>query len=306
MQIIRFINFFVILLLLISCRTGNTSSDSAETGTRTPVTVTNPVIKDMVDTIELNATSSFLLKTGVKAPITGYLQEVNVKPGETVRKGVLLFIIRSKEANSLGNSINKIDSSFHFSGVVKVSAPGSGFIAQLSFQAGDYVQEGELLAEINDLKSLVFLLDLPYELKPFIPQNKEVSLILPDGQKIRGDISSSIPAVDPASQTQRYFIRLKNYNTIPENLIARVPFILHKKINAVTLPKEAVLTNEQQTQFWIMKMKDSVVAVKTPVKKGIETSSEVEILSPVLSVHDKIIVKGNYGLPDTAKVIIEK
>jgi hypothetical protein len=43
-------------------------------------------------------------------------------------------------------------------------------------------------------------------------------------------------------------------------------------------------------------------AVKVPVKKGMETKDNVEIVSPALSSSDKILLTGNYGLPDTAKV----
>jgi hypothetical protein len=54
-----------------------------------------------------------------------------------------------------------------------------------------------------------------------------------------------------------------------------------------------------------MKMTDSTTAVKIPVVKGLETGNKVEIISPVLNTTDKILLKGNYGLPDTAKVWIE-
>jgi 3-phosphoglycerate kinase len=71
------------------------------------------------------------------------------------------------------------------------------------------------------------------------------------------------------------------------------------------LPREAVLTNEVQDEFWIMKMIDKTTAVKVIVIKGIETSGKVEILSPALNPADMILITGNYGLPDTAQVVIE-
>ncbi len=55
-----------------------------------------------------------------------------------------------------------------------------------------------------------------------------------------------------------------------------------------------------------MKMIDSVRAVKVPVKKGMETADRVEILSPTLNASDAILETGNYGLPDTAKVEVQK
>jgi hypothetical protein len=75
-------------------------------------------------------------------------------------------------------------------------------------------------------------------------------------------------------------------------------------MGAISVPASAILTNETQTDFWIMKMTDSVTAVKVPVKKGLSTKDKVEILSPLLSDSDRILVTGNYGLEDTAKVKI--
>jgi len=101
-------------------------------------------------------------------------------------------------------------------------------------------------------------------------------------------------------------IKLHTPRPIPENLIAKVRIARTIRNNTVSLPRPAVLTNETQSEFWIMKMTDSSTAVKVPVKKGIETGDRVEILSPPLTPNDKILLSGNYGLPDTAKVIINQ
>ncbi|HXL54630.1 MAG TPA: hypothetical protein VN958_00140, partial [Chitinophagaceae bacterium] len=55
---------------------------------------------------------------------------------------------------------------------------------------------------------------------------------------------------------------------------------------------------------WVMKIIDDSTAVKVPVKKGIETGDRIEILSPAFNPSEKILLTGNYGLPDTAKVTI--
>ena len=55
-----------------------------------------------------------------------------------------------------------------------------------------------------------------------------------------------------------------------------------------------------------MKMINDSVAVKVPVQKGIENGDHVQILSPTMFAEDRILLTGNYGLSDTAKVIIEK
>ncbi len=304
-------NFCLLFLLITSCKQGDKApaKEPVEEKTEivgTPVTLTSPQHGNMTDAVELNAVSAFLLKTFVKANANGYLQIVNAQLGKFVTKGEELFVIKTKESQSLGNTINAIDTSLHFDGVIHIKSPGTGYITQLNYRAGDYVQDGEQLATITDTKSFVFLLDLPYELKPFLPNNRQLQLRLPDGNILEGIVENALPTVDAVSQTQSYVIKVNTDKQIPENLIAKVSLIKKDKSNTISLPKEAVLSNETQTEFWIMKMMDSVTAVKLNVVKGLETNTSVEILSPALKITDKILLTGNYGLSDTAKVTIVK
>jgi hypothetical protein len=229
---------------------------------------------------------------------------VYARPGRFVTKGQDLFVIRTKESQSLGNTISGLDSSLHFDGLIHIKAPGSGYVIGLAYKAGDYVQDGEQLAVISDAASFVFLLNLPYELKPFIPANKQFILKLPDSTQLTGYLDASMPVLDSASQTQSYQIRVSTHLNLPENLIAKVTLVKQTKAHAITLPKSAVLSDEMQTAFWIMKMMDSTTAVKVPVTKGMESATAVEILSPALKASDKVLLTGNYGLPDTAKVLM--
>lgn len=296
---------FLCLLLFISCGRSRESVSSAGIENLTPVTVTHPSVGDLSETVTLNATSKFLLKTSVKSDMNGYIQKVQIQIGQRVSRGQELFVIRSKESEHLGNAISKLDTAFHFRGTVSVKSPSEGYVTELAYKAGDYVQDNEILGAICDISSLVFLLELPYELSSYLPDNKKVNLLLPDGSKLKGTVESSMPAVDPVSQTRSCVIHVNGISAIPENLIARVGFIKKSKTDVIILPREALLTDEAQNEFWIMKMTDSSTAVKIPVETGIVTSDKVEIISPVLSSADIILLTGNYGLPDTAKVIIQ-
>ena len=139
-----------------------------------------------------------------------------------------------------------------------------------------------------------------------LPQEKTLEVELPDGTHLTGMVASMMPNVDSVSQTQGVLIKVPSSISIPQNLIAKVRIVKTQKSNAVSLPKQALLTNEAQTNFWVMKMIDSITAVKVPVIKGMETTDRVEIIRPLFSTTDKILVSGNYGLPDTAKVKIMK
>jgi len=292
--------------LLSSCHSkpADTEEDEQEQETVTPVTVTQCTISDMQDVVELNATSAFLLKAQIKATTNGYIKSVPVILGQQVTKGQVLFVLKGKEAENLGSTINELDSVHPFTGEIKIVANSDGFVTAINYQTGDYVMEGDALAEISDAGSLVFLMQLPYELNPYLSKNKTLNLELPDGKNITGTLSLSMPIVDPVSQTQSIVIRVHNAGSIPENLIAKVKIIKNIKKNALSLPKAAILADETQENFWIMKMIDEEQAVKYPIIKGIESDGQVEILSPKLSPDDLILETGNYGLPDTAKVVI--
>lgn len=285
---------------------GAADSASASAEGRTPVTVIAVDRSNLTDSIELNATSAFLQNHYVRSNATGYVKLVDARPGEYVNPGKVLFTVETKESTVIGNSISKLDSSFKFSGVNTIRSSSSGYITQLSHQAGDYVQDGEQLAVISDMNSFVFLLNLPYELRPYVLNKKTVDLTLPDGVRLKGTIKSVLPTVDSVSQTQPVIIQVSSSGPIPQNLIARVRIIKDVRADAQTLPKSAILSDESQADFWVMKMIDSVTAVKVSVRKGIELHDKVEILEPTFLKDDRILVSGNYGLPDTAKVNIEK
>ncbi|MEP7254423.1 MAG: HlyD family efflux transporter periplasmic adaptor subunit [Ferruginibacter sp.] len=299
-------SYFLLIIILVSCKGKDTAATEDVPDVRTPVTVITIGSEPMEEFTELSATSVFLQKWIVRANATGYLQVANVQLNKQVSRGQTLYTVKTKEAQSIGNSINKLDSSFRFTGVNSIRANGGGFISQVDKQAGDYVQDGDQLAVITDTKSFVFLLNMPYELRPFIVNKRSLELVLPDGEKLVGVIGGNMPTMDAGSQTQSIILRVNSDHAIPENLIAKVKVVKSSKMNSYSLPKSAIVTDETQTEFWVMKMLNDSVAIKVPIKKGIETNDKIEILSPAFSGNDKILITGNYGLSDTAKVQIIK
>jgi hypothetical protein len=115
-----------------------------------------------------------------------------------------------------------------------------------------------------------------------------------------------MPAVDSLAQTQRCIVKINTVQEIPEGLIAKVRLnkVLH--LHAQVLPKSAVLSNETEDEFWVMKLINDSTAIKVKVKKGIENAGLVEVSEPRFTKNDRIIINGNYGLADTAKVKIRK
>lgn len=298
--------FFLVTALLCSCGGGQQAPQEDPVAAQSAVTVTTINNGALADSIVLSATSTFLQKNYVSANANGYIQKVGIQPGNYVGKGQLLFTIKTKEAESIGNTINVLDTTFKFTGTNAIRASRSGFVTQLLHQAGDYVQDGEQLAIISDKESFAFVMQLPYELRTVIKNNQNLLLTLPDGERLNGHIARVMPSVDTLSQTQGIVIKVNNTHPIPENLVAKATVAKNIRSSAATLPKSAVLSNETQDEFWVMKLINDTTAVRTPIKKGIEAAGRVEILSPKFGPTDRVAMSGNYGLADTAKVKIVK
>lgn len=298
----------IVLLSVITAFTMNSCNktvpvETTETAS-VPVTVTNIDTTAIESFIDLNATTTYLIKNTIKANTTGYLEAVNVASNDLVKKNQLLFSLKTREAKVLGNTINKIDPNLHFGGAINLRATCNGFVTAVNVQKGDYVQEGDALAIINDAASFSIVLSLPYELKKYVKLNQILDVYLPDGTIVKTKVDKYMPTVDPASQTQNVVLKKLDQNAIPENLIVKVRINKTASNKTISLPKEAVLSDETQTDFWIMKVLGKDMAVKVPVKKGIESAGRVEILSPKFKPEDKILLTGNYGVGDTIKIKI--
>lgn len=298
--------YIFIILIIASCKSQVVDNEEKVVDAKIPVSVTTISKGSLEEDIELNATSSFLQKWIVRANATGYIQSDKVLLNSFVSYGQTLYSIKTKEAQSIGNAINALDSSFKFTGINSIKANGNGFISQINHQKGDYVQDGDQLAVITDTRSFVFLLDVPYELRPYIINKKTLEIVLPDGEKLIGFLEGNMPTMDVASQTQSIIMKVNLSHPIPENLIAKVKVNKSYRENTTVLPKSAVLTDETQKEFWVMKLINDSIAVKILIEKGIETVDKIEILSPSFSATDKVLLTGNYGLSDTAKVQVIK
>lgn len=296
--------FILIALFFISCKNNNESEKAIDASV--PVTLTSIDTNSVESYIDLNATAAYLVKNVIKANATGYLNSVNVASNDYVSNGAVLFSIKTREAKVLGNTINKIDPSLNFGGAIKVRANTNGFVTSVNVQQGDYVQDGDALVTINDTNSFAIVLSLPYEFKKYVSISEELTVILPDSTLVKAKVQNYMPTVDATSQTQSVILKVIGKHDIPENLIVKVRINKSSNSKTVSLPKAAVLSNETETDFWIMKMINNNTAIKIPIKKGVETQDKVEILSPILTPEDKILLSGNYGVADTIKVKVIK
>ena len=295
-------SFITGLIFIIAC---NKKETSVKEKILLPVVNTiHPIKGNIQENKQLNGQVIYLNKTIITAPLTGYVTKVNTLIGNYVNKGDLIFKIQTSENKALENT--KILKSMNY-GKTSLYANASGYINSLNVtEPGIYITQGTAMATIVNDKDLIIQVNTPYEYNKLIAGNKNIQIELPDKSILSASYYKTINMVDPVSQTQKIYFKLKKHKILPENLNVIADFITESKNNSILLPKEAVLTNESEDQFWIMKIINNSIAVRVPVEKGLEENGKTEILKPILTDKDLIIIKGAYGLSDSTKVKVEQ
>ncbi len=299
-----FLCLSVMVGLLFSCKQATKSSEET-TVVKTPVTIVPVTYKSFSSTVALPAVATFMNKSTIRATTAGNVEQVLIIQGDYVNSGQLLFTIKTREAMALDKKF-QADTSLNFAGIIKIAAPVEGVISSISHQKGDFVQEGDEMALVWEQNSLVFILTVPFEYDKYIDKNKNCKINLPDNTQISGTITHKLPEMDMQSQTVRYIVKPSATSHLPGNLIASINLVKSTSEKAIVVPKQAVLGNETQTEFWVMKLINDSTAIKTAITKGYENNEEVELTDPVFSTSDRIVLTGNYGLPDTARITIMK
>jgi hypothetical protein len=314
MMILRFL---LLLPLLAACG----SKDPAASGEAAPaadeeesmvkpkalVTVGTIETDTLTDVLRLSAVSAFPAKDALRATTTGYVLPPTPVVGQQVRAGQTVFTIQTKESKTLHLDQLTGDPRLKFSGIIRIKSARSGILATVDKLAGDYVQDGEQLGLTYDRSRFGFVLDVPVTQLRYVHTGQNCRIFLPDGRVLTGRVAEVLATADVSIQTQRYTIRpVGPVPDLPENLAVQVELDRTAPHLARTLPRGAVLTDETQTEFWVMRLLNDSTAVKVPVSVGAQEKDHIEIKQPVFSAKDRILLSGNFGLDDTAAVKVTR
>ena len=300
----------ILLSTLLLTRCG--SSSTTDTGTqeadaprpKTPVDVTTVLADSFRAEKTFRGITYYLTSGDIKSPIAGYVTKVYVKIGDQVRKGAPLFGLETKEAYALGGKNYLNDPTLKNIGQLTIRAPEAGLVTVVQAEEREYVQDGTVLASFSAPDMFVFLIEVPVEQDSSVHVGSTCTIQLPNGQKIGGRISRTLAMADSLSQTERFVVKPNRPMVLPARLQLNITFTDQQHNNTQSLPKEAVLANELQTEFWVMKLVNDTTAVRVPVRTGLQRDNRIEIMSPRFSPRDRIVSKGGYGLADTAFVSI--
>lgn len=297
-------------LLLTRCGSSSTSDTSTQPADaprpKTPVEVTTVLADSFRAEKTFRGLTYYLTNDDIKSPIAGYVTKVYVKIGDQLRKGAPLFGLETKEAYALGGKNYLNDPTLKNIGQLTIRAPDAGLVTIVQAEEREYVQDGTVLASFSAPDMFVFLIEVPVEQDSAVHVGSVCTIHLPNGRQIGGRISRTLALIDSLSQTERFVVKPDYPIVLPARLGLNITFSHQQHNNAQSLPKEAVLANELQTDFWVMKLINDTTAIRVPVKTGLQRATRIEIVSPRFSPQDRFVSKGGYGLADTASITINR
>ena len=293
------------LLMMAGCKQKSEKNDTSTIRLPLPeVRVTNPAKKNKTIYTTFQAVSHYMQSINFRARTAGVVTAVLIKPGDEINSHQPLFIVKPMEMSALEGSGNLSDNLINSSDTIFSNQPA--FTNQVLMQEGDYVQPGNLLATALKENSLAAITYVPFSQVPLIKKNSLCTVEIPGKKDVSSHFQKQLFLADNVTQTQPYVVPLPAKLKLAGSMNLLVKFKIREINNGLFLPRTAVLTNERETSFWIMKMVNDTTAVKVSVTLGWQGKKQIQILSNQIGIADKIITEGAYGLPDTTYVKIEK
>jgi len=308
------LSFFLVLIVLAGCgRRGSQTGNVREKTPRTAVTIVSPVLGKIDCETVLPAVTAYQNKASVSPSVPSFVDKVLVTPGSRVTAGEEIFIMQTRESRALGSDTR-----------IPVKAAMNGIVLEVRQQTGDYVADGAVLCTMAELSSLVFEINVPAEQAVAIGKKSSCVIELPDGMRLRARVLSSLVQMNTESQSVKLIAKaaallkengiggdkvsskekIQGVPFLPEGLNVKAIFTDNRKEEALVLPRATVQSDEALTEHWVMKLNSDSTVVKVPVRIGNSSETSVEIESENLSVNDRIVLTGGYGLVDGALVEI--
>lgn len=187
---------------------------------------------------------------------------------------------------------------------VTVFAQVDGFVAELSVQEGQYVNEGDPVMRIEDYRRLWVEGDVYASFASSVTngQNVEVSIAGDENNLLPGKVSFIAPNLESNSQIQRIRVEISNVkNQWQPGLQAIVRFPVSTKRTSLTVSADALIRDAKGTHLWVETGKGKFVP--RMVETGLETAEGVEIKSGI-EKGEKVVVTGAYLL--SSEYILKK
>jgi multidrug efflux pump subunit AcrA (membrane-fusion protein) len=323
----QLLTVFIVSMLLVGCTRRQEEEHSSENAdVRVPVTIAAVSTGDASATIRAVGKTDALRKQKVFSPIAGIVTALHIQEGSFVRSGETVAIIRTKEAQAAiagaeallqsatsehqkQEAQHALELSKRSDNVAVLKAPFDGYVAQRLVSESEVVAENAELATLIDLSTVVVVAQVPMQDVGSVKVGQRALVEFPsiNGRTFEARVDAISPQAMIESQTVPVRLRFTEekarLNTsIRTEMIASVGIVTGKRLNALFVPKKALLRNDETGQYSVFTMTGDSIAIKIDVEVGVQSDSTVEIRTNRLRSGMPVIVEGSYGLADSTRV----
>jgi len=328
-----------VLALLAGCGRKHETADlkSAPILPVIPVRVIKAESKKLAAREEVVGTVRAKLRATLEAKLSGRIQQMPVRLGQTVKAGQLIASLDAAEikarlehaqaglqqaerewnrAKALFDQQAATRSEYDAAnsryllakaasaeasamlGYVEIHAPFDSVVTRKWVDVGDLASPGKALVELEDPAALQLEADIPEAIASRVLLDAKLGILV-EGitNGLTGTVSEIAPTVDTTSRTSRVKLDLPNASPVRSGQFARLVVPVGES-DSIRVPTSAVL---QRGQLEIAFTVTNQIAQLHLLKTGRREGNEIEILSG-LDAGDSVVVEGAAQLVDNQPV----
>lgn len=187
-------------------------------------------------------------------------------------------------------------------------APLSGQVSSVGATVGETVDTTTKIAVVANLSRLQLKISLPGDVVALVHRGQPLTFTVGglEGRVFRTSIETVAPSVDAATGTVPALALVANSGRLlRDDTLARVQIVTERRENVLLVPRAALLSDPDTGKSSVVTVGDDNAAHVVPVQTGLSVGGQVEIVSGVTE-GQRMIISGQYGLPDGAKVQVQR
>lgn len=316
--------FGATVLLLIALQPGCKKSESSDTSPTVSVDVRTAVIKKgyVEQTIQATGTTHIQREVQLRSSINGILVNFKYFNGDKIPKGTVIAQVRSKEAQAALQGAEVLLHSAQSeqqreeaqkaytlaeqsSNTVAITAPFDGILTTKEKNEMEVIGEGDMIANLVDPSSIVFVADVPITSLNLIRTGQQVHLKFSGtpAKIFEGTVHRIEPLMNPSDQTAHVNILFSpTADILMGSMFGEASIVTGENKGALLVPKRALLVDDENNLTSVMTAGSDSLAHRVIVRVTWQNDSLAAIAAPGISDGAYIIVEGQYGLPDSTKI----
>ena len=221
------------------------------------------------------------------------------------KKGFISSQAKDEADNNLRVSQAAVEVSSARLSKLELKAPFAGIIGLRQVSVGDYVKDGQDIANIEEVDPLKVDFRVPeiYLKKIAVGQALQITLDAFPNQTYEGKVYAINPLVDAAGRSIVIRAQVKNTDArLRPGMFARVRLLIDESRDSMLIPEQALIP--QGDEQYVFKVVDGR-ALRSKVEIGQRREGKVEILNG-LAREDVVVIAGQFKIRDGVPVQVAK